>query len=289
MAGDAEQEVIRATLRRHAMRFAALITEHPKAWGSEASWLRDLPRCWTIEQTEDPNHPALKDGRFVGELEDTPWGVRVFLYDDEEARSRRLGPICRKLMDGWLAAIYRFKERFNDRYYDFGMRDAKRIALLTALLWNRDFDGVEVGLGWRWTQSEAEDVVLNCREWAWSRITSEYLAEQALLSHIEVAAEYIDANRRRIVDTPNPSQVPPPKTRQRGATKTGDPKFPDKTWVLLQVAALEHGIPAGTLHRWVKKLPAGDKGETEPRRRVVIRRSALKKLIDKHERDDPAG
>ncbi|MBK7876319.1 MAG: hypothetical protein IPJ77_11270 [Planctomycetes bacterium] len=183
MSGEAEQEAIREKLRRHALRFAAAINANPPAWSAEAAWLKNLLPCQTVLITSDPNHPALTDGRFIEENPDAPDGHREFLYDDEEDRQRLVGPICRKLQDGWHAALHRFHERFTDRYYDFGIRDAKRIALLTALILNRDFDGEVVGLGWPWDQPEETDTTFNCRGWSWALLTTGLFAEEAILDH----------------------------------------------------------------------------------------------------------
>lgn len=194
MFGDAEQEVIREKLRRHALRFAAAINANPAAWSAETAWLKHLPSCQTVRFTNDPNHPALTDGRFIEENPDAPDGHREFLYDDEAETVRRSGPICRKLSEGWQAAIYRFRERFTDRYYDFGVRDAKRIALLTALILNRDFDGEVVGLGWPWDQPEEKDTTFNCRGWSWALLTTGLFAEEAILDHAARAEETLIAH-----------------------------------------------------------------------------------------------
>lgn len=189
MSGDAEQEVIRERLRRHALRFAAAINANPAAWRAEAAWLKHLPSCQLVRFTNDPNHPALTDGRFIEENPDAPDGHREFLYDDEAERQRLVGPICRKLQEGWQAALYRFQERFTDRYYDFGVRDAKRIALFTALLLNRDFDGEVVGLGWPWDENHESPYPSDCRELAWAQITSDVFAEKAILDYATRAEE----------------------------------------------------------------------------------------------------
>lgn len=281
MSGEVEQEAVREKLRKHAVRFAVTIRSNPDAWSATATWLRTLPDCLSVATTSDPGHPAFSDGRFIEEHQDLPEGVHEYLYDDEAEYSQRVGPIVRKLMEGWLAAIHRFRDRYTDRYYDFGLEDAQRIALLTALVWNKDFDGAELRLGWRWTQMESEDVYFNCREWAWAKITGDYYAEGALLKHIDVAAEYLDLHRE-LLGAPNKSPAPPEaKASRKLVQQTGDSRYPDKQWVLLRVAAEEHGIPAGTLHRWIGELAAEDKGETEPRRRIVVRRTALRKLVEK--------
>jgi hypothetical protein len=55
----------------------------------------------------------------------------------------------------------------------------------------------------------------------------------------------------------------------------GDSRFPTTNWILLQRAVEELHVPTTTLQRWVNALPTVDRGETEPIKRTVIRRSAL--------------
>src|SRR5690348_17197353 len=129
LSHDAVQE----RLRQLGLRFAAAIWADPAPWRSAAEWLQRLPTCLAVAETENPNHPALSDGRFIEEKPDQPEGFRVYLYDDEAEYSTVFGPVCRRIEDGWRAALHRFKERDRERYYDFSLADARRISLLAAL------------------------------------------------------------------------------------------------------------------------------------------------------------
>lgn len=211
MSGDAEQEVIRERLRVLGLRFATAIAKRPDVWKDEGVWLARLPFCFATAKTDDPDHPAITDGRLICELPDQPAGTRMFLYDDEAARSARVGPIVRRMQDGWLAAIYRFRDRTSDRFHDFGLRDAKRISLLGALTFNVDFDGKEFGLAWSWDQPEESDALFNCRAWGWSLITSGLFAERTLLRHMELARDYLEA---RELLAPSDAAVAPRKLEE---------------------------------------------------------------------------
>lgn len=55
----------------------------------------------------------------------------------------------------------------------------------------------------------------------------------------------------------------------------GDPRYPTEEWILFQAAVSELAVPETTLQRWVKELPEAQRGDTEPVKRIVIRRDAL--------------
>ena len=175
-------------LRRLGLQCASIITKDSDSWKETAKWLKNLPLCWTIGSTNDPNNPALHDGR---------WSIvdpvlSAYVFDNESEADRIWGPICRQLFNGWDAAVYRFRKRDCDNFYDFGTDDAKRIMLLGALTLNRDFDGAELGLGWPWKHPESCGSLFEGRDWAWSKITSGVCAEDSLLELIERAIDYLE-------------------------------------------------------------------------------------------------
>ncbi len=55
----------------------------------------------------------------------------------------------------------------------------------------------------------------------------------------------------------------------------GDNRYPTHEWILFRELLEDLGTPETTLQRWVKELPDDHRGDTEPIRRVVIRRDAL--------------
>jgi hypothetical protein len=60
----------------------------------------------------------------------------------------------------------------------------------------------------------------------------------------------------------------------------GDSRYPETEWMLLPAAVRASGWSETTVKRRRKELPAEDRGETEPKPRLVVRISALRKLVE---------
>ncbi len=178
-------------LRQVGLWCASTITCHLDAWRSTAQWLIKLPLCQAIETTDDAHHPNLRDGRWIVDPR-SPEYHRFYLYDNHVEEERIFGPNCRRLSNGWQEASYRFRQRPEDCYIDFGIDDAKRFVLLAALLLNRDFDGAALGLGWPWVQLEGCDATFEGRGAAWMKITTNVREEALLLELIKMAKMAID-------------------------------------------------------------------------------------------------
>ncbi len=177
-------------LRKAALGFSTLILTNRDKFQETADWLKRLPRCRHVGRTEDPEHQAVKDGRAYP-VENLPACVHQWAFDDEENYAGIWGPICCKFFDGWDAAVYRFHLRDSDRFVDFGLADAKRIALLVALTCDRDFDGRELGLGYSWEQPAGSTSTFDGRSWAWSKITSDLGAEERLIEYAQEASRVL--------------------------------------------------------------------------------------------------
>lgn len=64
-----------------------------------------------------------------------------------------------------------------------------------------------------------------------------------------------------------------------------DRRYPTSEWITLREAVALHNTKRSTLYRWIMQyLSAGDRGETEPVRRVVIRRAPLDALVQERRR-----
>jgi hypothetical protein len=118
-----------------------------------------------------------------------PSHLQLYSYSIEDRYSRTWGPVCRRMFNGWDAALYRFSTRFSDRFYDFGIEDARRVMILGALTFNRDFDGACLGLGWGWDPPADASAKFEGRAWAWSKISGGFGHEESLLQYMEKAAE----------------------------------------------------------------------------------------------------
>jgi hypothetical protein len=189
---DRRQEEVRERLRMFGLHFSSIISRNPEKWIGAAAWLQRLPICEAVAETHDL--AALDSGQEYILLPDLPPHLPIYSYSVEERAARTWGPICRRMFNGWDAALYRFSKRYTDRYFDFGIEDARRIALLAALTFNRDFDGACVGLNWTWDPPNDAVVSFEGRVWAWSKTSSGFGHEESLLRYMEKAAECLHAN-----------------------------------------------------------------------------------------------
>lgn len=138
-------------LRQLGMDCAAMIQADAPSWANAAQWLQELPICRSIVERRQEVDTNDDEGELLAVVgldrepvdSATPPSQRFNVYDGEAVANRIHGPILRRLTNGWNAATYRFlhQERGDDCYYDFGIDDARRITLLAALTFNRDFDG----------------------------------------------------------------------------------------------------------------------------------------------------
>lgn len=159
-------------LRELALEFSSTILANPSTFSEVARWLLTLPRC---RHTKSNANPA------TGEIVDE---------DDEDDYARLCGPICRKLEDGWTCALYPFPPG-SDRFIDFGIEDAKRIAVLAALTFDKDFDGADIGIGWNWEKPRNSSEQFEGRQWAWSLHTSSPGSAATLLRFVDEASRVL--------------------------------------------------------------------------------------------------
>ncbi len=198
-------------LRQLGIDCAAMIAADPDPWLDAARWLRTLPMCWAIverhhgvDATSDQGDPWLVvglDGMPV-KTDETP-AHQFYIYGNEAETNRIQGPILRRLMTAWNAASHRFlhQQRGHDRYFDFGLVDARRIVLLAALTLNRDFDGVVVGLDIPWEHPADCGASFEGRGWAWASLTSGLFTEPTMLELIDTSTDYL---RRMPTGAPDP-------------------------------------------------------------------------------------
>lgn len=179
-------------LRKVGLWCASTITCHLDAWRSTARWILKLPLCQAIAKTDDAHNPNLHDGRNWIVDPRSPENHTIYVYDDEVEAGRISGPNSRRLFNVWDAARYRFLHRPDDRFFDFGIDDAKRFALLAALILNRDFDGAALGLAWSWDYPEGCRATFEGRQYARENITSVFGAEALLLELIEMAIDHLE-------------------------------------------------------------------------------------------------
>lgn len=185
-------------LRRLGIDCAALIAGSPESWAEASRWLEELPICRAVSERGRPadneertclivdlDRLAVKAGDEAGDV--------FCLYDNEAEAKRVQGPVLRRIRNAWQAASYRFLHqlRGDDRYYDFGMADARRITLLAALTFNRDFDGSPVGLSFPWEPPAECEATFEARADAWLYLTSELFAESQLIELTETAIDYL--------------------------------------------------------------------------------------------------
>lgn len=159
-------------LRELALDFSAAILANQNAFLATARWLRALPRCRHEKSTANRiSHEIIKE-------------------DDEDNYAEIWGPICRRLEDGWSCATYRFPSG-SDRFIDFGVEDAKQLALLAALTFDKDFDGAELGLGWTWEAPLDSTAQFEGRSLAWSNLSFLDGSEVLLLEFVEEASKVL--------------------------------------------------------------------------------------------------
>jgi len=100
------------------------------------------------------------------------------------------GSVVRSLKQAWADATYRFHSRTNDRYYDFGTDDARRLILLGALTFNRDFTGELLGLEMPWERPSNAQAKFEGRADLWLIMTAGEYAESTLIRVLQVALEH---------------------------------------------------------------------------------------------------
>jgi hypothetical protein len=198
---DQGESIPSERLRKSAIDCAAMIEADSGSWADAAAWLQTLPMCWTTVEKTPGVDTTVGDGQpwmVVGlsglpVKADEPPSQQLYVYDNEAETNRIQGPTLRRLLTAWSAATHRFLQhhRGDDRYFDFGLADARRIVLLAALTLNRDFDGAVVGLGFPWEHPADCGASFEGRGWAWASVTSELFAEQTMLGLIEEATDYL--------------------------------------------------------------------------------------------------
>lgn len=199
---DQQHEGPSEQLRQFGIDCAAMILADPQLWADAVVWLRDLLPCQAITRIPSDSD-AFPDGpplMIVG-IDDrppeptTPLWQQYHVYDNQAEMERIQGPTVRRLSNGWNAATDRFRRRpcRDTRYFDLGIDDARRITLLTALTFNRDFDGAALGLGWDWDRPPQCEATFEGWSWARAIITSGLFAEEMM---IEVVTEVMDYLRR---------------------------------------------------------------------------------------------
>ena len=126
-------------------------------------------------------------------METARWLATLSLESKSDAgpNGEQLNPIVRRLVAGWNDVASRFIRRPGDRFVDFGVDDALKIALLAALTFDRDFDGAELDLSYPWDSPTGTDATFDGRFWAWAKITTGVRVESWLLKLVRLAAEYL--------------------------------------------------------------------------------------------------
>ncbi|MDZ4756254.1 MAG: hypothetical protein SGJ11_17395 [Phycisphaerae bacterium] len=121
-------------LRRLGVECAAMILRNPQAWSAAVNWLVALPFDYEIvERRRSVAEHSAANGLVepVAEVELPlvwhlwPGGPADLEHADvEHLQSRRLGPIARRILTAWDAAVHRFADpsRSGDAHYDFGLR-----------------------------------------------------------------------------------------------------------------------------------------------------------------------
>lgn len=104
------------------------------------------------------------------------------------------GPNCLRLYSGFLEALRFTSGRSGeDRFSELTEADARRIVLLTALAFNAEFDGVDVGLNWPRNVSETETETDDGRAWGRAMLLSHPEHEECLFEAVEVAIGYLES------------------------------------------------------------------------------------------------
>lgn len=124
--------------------------------------------------------------RFSADIQRDPDAFRPFaeellaipkakLRDIFRGKGQKRSPFSersRRLYAGWERAEAPFQARTIGRHWNFAMftlQDARRIALLTALTFDAEFDGAALGLGWPLDGDEAR---FDGRCWTWVAVES---------------------------------------------------------------------------------------------------------------------
>ena len=190
---EGRNEEASESLRSFGRSFAKLIRSRPDRWTDEAHWLNSLPV------------PCQSDS----------------------ALEEHIGPIVLCLSAAWSAVVGRFAKRpRRDRFFDFGVMDAGRIGLWSALMFDRDFDGTELGLCLPWDDPVSTGATLDGRGWAWAVITSRPGAESWSLILLRQAVKYFpnaETVREKIWGDPTKSVDPavPVWDEERGELRLG--------------------------------------------------------------------
>lgn len=161
-------------LRQLGLQCADWISKDNKKFRSAAEWLSGLRLNW-----ESPDQT-------LPDWEELPKGFK----QAKTNRKKLEGPVVRRLKQAWAEATVRFHSRTHDRYYDFSIDDARRLILLGALTFSRDFTGELVGLDMPWERPSTAKAKFEGRTDLWLIMTSGVYAESTLLRVLQVALEH---------------------------------------------------------------------------------------------------
>ena len=219
VAGDAMPDFEQQP-RRLSIDCASMIAAGPASWSAIVDWLQTLPMCQEVvelhrrvEVTEDEGEPLMVvgvDRRPIDPQKPPP--DLFYVYDNEAEIRQRFGPITRRLLTAWTAASYRFTSRkgYGDRYFDFGLNDAKKIALLGALTFNADFTGTVVGLDMPWEHPADSQANFEGRAAASLFISCSNGGEPEVARLMSTAIDYLE--RMATVPPPSPLSSAAPNT-----------------------------------------------------------------------------
>lgn len=134
-----------------------------------------------------------------------------------------LGPIPRRLFEGFAAVLRRFNDRPSaDRFHGLRRDEARRLILLGALAFDADSDGGIVGLSWTWEPKAAASAGAkpNGRTWASPMLGSQPGQERSVIEAIAVAVSLLSTERPthqpRAAQKPRDAEVlPPVRTKKR--------------------------------------------------------------------------
>ena len=189
-----EDDQISEQLRQLGVDCVAMIRSEPDKWRSTAEWLRTLPICRGTIETEKTHGNELPEGRRWIKGSEIVKGKWLYFCDGEAEEEKLRGKICRKIICGFHAANYRFYIRmYGDRYIDFCEEDARRFIFLSALIFNKDFDGVEFfEVCWPYDRPSDSTAEREGRGWAWAEVTTAgFCAENTLLKLLEMSFDYL--------------------------------------------------------------------------------------------------
>jgi len=161
-------------LRQLGLQCVDLISKDSVKFRSAAEWLSAINLNW-----EGPDRDI------------TDWVIPPKEYRRVRTGREMLeGSVVRSLKQAWADATYRFHSRTNDRYYDFGTDDARRLILLGALTFNRDFTGELLGLEMPWERPSNAQAKFEGRADLWLIMTAGEYAESTLIRVLQVALEH---------------------------------------------------------------------------------------------------